>query len=173
VQLNKNSPGAPLYTPAQRRRRDRTRWTLVQGVLAPLQFLACAISLVLVLRCLATGRGLLAAQVSVLVKTALLYAIMVTGSLWERAVFGRWLFAGPFFWEDVVSMLVIALHTAYVAALIGDFLSPRAQLQLALAAYASYAINAAQFLHKFSAARRSAPTASSAAVRLRGAAACT
>jgi len=145
----------------------------VQGVLAPVQFLACAVSLVLVVRCLATGRGLWIAQASVLVKTALLYAIMITGSYWERAVFGRWLFAGPFFWEDVVSMLVIALHTAYVAALVGGFLAPRAQLQLALAAYASYAVNAAQFLLKFAAARRSANVISTDAVRLHGAEACT
>jgi 3-vinyl bacteriochlorophyllide hydratase len=172
VQINNKSPGVPLYTPAQRRRRDRSRWTLVQGVLAPLQFLACGVSLVLVLRCLATGRGLWAAQFSVLVKTALLYAIMITGSLWERAVFGRWLFARPFFWEDVVSMLVIALHTAYVAALVGGLLGPRAQLQLALAAYASYAVNAAQFLVKFAAARRSAVVPSTAAPSLHGAEAC-
>jgi len=33
---------APLYTPAERWRRDATVWTLVQGVLAPLQFLVVA-----------------------------------------------------------------------------------------------------------------------------------
>jgi 3-vinyl bacteriochlorophyllide hydratase len=90
----------------------------------------------------------------VLVKTALLYAIMITGSLWERDVFGKYLFARAFFWEDVVSMLVIALHTAYVIALLCDWLPARALMWLALAAYASYAINASQFLVKFRAARR-------------------
>ena len=44
-----------LYTPEQRARRDATRWTWVQGLLAPVQFLACLISLGLVLRCLLTG----------------------------------------------------------------------------------------------------------------------
>ena len=34
----------PLYTPEQRRRRDATRWTWVQGLLAPLQFVVFAVS---------------------------------------------------------------------------------------------------------------------------------
>src|SRR5438309_10087224 len=105
------------YTPEQRRRRDASRWTLVQGVLAPLQFVAFAVSVVLVLRFLATGDGLAAANASVVVKTVALLAIMYTGALWEHDVFGRYLFADAFFWEDVVSMAVIALHLWYVVAL--------------------------------------------------------
>jgi 3-vinyl bacteriochlorophyllide hydratase len=142
----------PLYTTAERERRDATRWTLVQGVLAPLQFLAFAVSLALVARFLITGEGFWAATASILVKTGLLYAIMVTGSIWEKAVFGRWLFAPAFFWEDVVSMGVIALHTAYLFALFSGA-DPRLQMAIALAAYTAYAINAAQFLLKLRAAR--------------------
>lgn len=145
---------APLYTEAERRRRDASAWTLVQGVLAPIQFLAFLVSLALVLRYFATGEGAVAATISVVVKTALLYAIMVTGSLWEKDVFGRYLFAPAFFWEDVVSMGVIALHTAYLVVLAAGWLDTRAQLALALAAYATYVVNAAQFLIKFRAARR-------------------
>ena len=146
-------PGrAPLYTPAERARRDASPWTLVQGVLAPLQFAAFAVSLVLVLRCLATGEGYALATASVIVKTALLLTIMVTGSIWERAVFGRWLFAPAFFWEDVVSFGVIALHLAYVAALLTGA-APEAQMGWALAAYAAYALNAAQFVRKLRLAR--------------------
>lgn len=143
----------PLYTPAERERRDATRWTLVQGVLAPLQFLVFAISLWLVLRYLYSGTGWWAASMSFVVKTALLYTIMVTGCLWEKVVFGRWLFAPAFFWEDVVSMAVLALHTACLVAIFTGALGPRAQMVLALAAYAAYAINAAQFLLKLRAAR--------------------
>jgi len=144
---------APLYSPEERRRRDATAWTLVQGVLAPVQFVVCAVSAVLVLRYLFTGDGLLAASVSFLAKTALLYLIMITGSVWEKVVFGRWLFAPAFFWEDVVSMVVIALHTACLVAMATGWLAPRAQMLLALAAYASYVINAVQFLLKLRAAR--------------------
>ncbi|MEM6787461.1 MAG: 2-vinyl bacteriochlorophyllide hydratase [Myxococcota bacterium] len=142
-----------LYTAEQRRRRDATRWTVVQGVLAPVQFLAFAASLVLVVRTLATGTGAQAAAVSVVIKTLFLYAIMVTGAIWEKKVFGRYLFAGPFFWEDVFSMLVIGLHTAYLGALFTGYLGVRGQLWLALAAYAAYVVNAAQFVLKLRTAR--------------------
>lgn len=142
-----------LYTAEQRQRRDATRWTLVQGILAPVQFLAFAVSLGLVLRFLSTGQGFEAATASVVVKTLLLYTIMVTGCIWEKVVFDCWLFAPAFFWEDVFSMAVLALHTAYVAALVTGALGARGQMLLALAAYAAYAINAAQFILKLRAAR--------------------
>ena len=147
------TPTPPLYTPQQRARRDATRWTLVQGLLAPLQFLVFAISVVLVLRFLVTGEGYAAATVSIVLKTALLYTIMVTGCIWEKVVFDAWLFAPAFFWEDVFSMLVLALHTAYLWALWQDALGPRELVALALAAYAAYAVNATQFLLKLRAAR--------------------
>lgn len=142
-----------LYTAAERVKRDTSPWTVVQGVLAPVQFAIFAVSLVLVLRTLLTGEGLYAATVSVLVKTAALYTIMVTGAIWEKEVFGRYLFAPAFFWEDAFSMIVIALHTAYVAALIWGFLTPHGQMLLALAAYAAYVVNATQFVLKLRAAR--------------------
>lgn len=158
------NPGTPLYTPEQRRRRDSTRWTLVQGLLAPLQFLIFLVSAALVLRYLATGEGAFAATVSIVVKTIALYTIMVTGSIWEKVVFGKWLFVPAFFWEDVFSMLVLALHTAYLVMLIGDLGTERGRMLLALAAYATYAINATQFLLKLRAARLQAaePTRSMA-----------
>jgi 3-vinyl bacteriochlorophyllide hydratase len=143
----------PLYTEAERRRRDGTRWTLVQAILAPLQFAVFLISLALVLRTLMTGLGAEAAAISVVVKTLVLYTIMITGSLWEKAVFGRYLFAPAFFWEDVFSFLVIALHTAYLWALFTGWGGTTGQLTIALVAYATYVINAGQFLLKLRAAR--------------------
>jgi 3-vinyl bacteriochlorophyllide hydratase len=146
-------PVQPLYSAEEKRRRDATPWTLVQGILAPIQFLAFLASLALVLRFLTTGEGLWIATCSVVIKTLLLYAIMITGSIWERAVFGRYLFAPAFFWEDVFSMLVLALHTAYLAAIFLNIGNSSQQMLLVLAAYASYAINATQFLLKLRAAR--------------------
>lgn len=148
-----SSENKPLYSAEQRRRRDATGWTLVQGILAPLQFLVFLVSLALVLRYLATGEGFVAASASIVVKTLLLYAIMVTGSIWEKVVFGRFLFAPAFFWEDVFSMAVLALHTAYVAALLTGAVGAGTQMAIALAAYAAYLINAGQFLLKLRAAR--------------------
>ncbi len=143
----------PLYTPEERQRRDATPWTLVQGVLAPIQFAVFLVSLGLVLNFLATGNGLAVATASVVVKTGLLYAIMVTGCVWEKVVFGRYLFAPAFFWEDVFSMLVLALHSAYLVAVFTGFGDGQGQMLLALAAYTAYVINAAQFLMKLRAAR--------------------
>jgi len=143
----------PLYTPEERVRRDATPWTVVQGVLAPLQFLVFLVSLGLVLRYLLTGEGLEAATYSIVVKTLVLYTIMVTGSIWEYEVFGAYLFVPAFFWEDVFSMLVLALHTAYLVVLLTGALGPGSQMILALAAYAAYVINATQFLLKLRAAR--------------------
>jgi 3-vinyl bacteriochlorophyllide hydratase len=142
----------PLYTPEERARRDATPWTLVQGILAPVQFVVFLASLGLVLNYLATGEGLALATASIVVKTLVLYTIMVTGSIWEKVVFGKYLFARAFFWEDAFSMIVLALHTAYLVALaVGADAST--QMLIALAAYASYVINAAQFVLKLRAAR--------------------
>ena len=159
----RTAPRAPLYTPEQRVRRDATKWTLVQGVLAPVQFVVFVVSLALVLRYLTTGEGYAPATASVVVKTLALYAIMITGSIWEREVFGCYLFAPAFYWEDVFSMLVLALHTAYLVALFTGALGPRQSMYLALAAYATYAINATQFILKLRAARLDARPALGAA----------
>jgi 3-vinyl bacteriochlorophyllide hydratase len=142
-----------LYSPAERRRRDDSRWTLVQGILAPIQFLVFLISLGLLLRYLASGQGWPLAAGSVVVKTAVLYTIMITGALWERDVFGRYLFAPAFFWEDVVSLVVLGLHSIYVAGLYWRWLGPRALAVVALAAYGLYLLNAGQFLLKLRRAR--------------------
>ncbi len=142
-----------LYTAEQRARRDATRWTLVQGLLAPFQFLVFLISLALVLRTLLTAEGELAASTSVVVKTIVLYVIMVTGAIWEKRVFGRYLFAPAFYWEDMFSMAVLALHTAWLWAHFTGQLGTEGQLWLALAAYGSYLINATQFVLKLRAAR--------------------
>ncbi len=142
-----------LYTPEQRIKRDKSAWTMVQGVLAPIQFLVFLISLFLVLRYLHTGEGQNAAVMSVVIKTLTLYAIMVTGCIWEKVVFDCYLFAPAFFWEDVFSMLVLTLHTAYLAALLTDALTTQQLMYLALAAYATYVVNAGQFIWKLRVAR--------------------
>lgn len=143
-----------IYTIEERARRDATPWTLVQGVLAPLQFAVFLVSLGLVLRYLWTGDGYGAATVSIVLKTAVLYAIMVTGSIWEKVVFGKWLFARPFFWEDVFSFVVIGLHSLYLWALFVGHWQADQLMTVALAAYATYLVNAGQFIRKLRLARR-------------------
>lgn len=143
----------PLYSLEERARRDASGWTLVQGILAPVQFAVFLVSAILVLRWLISGEGYGIATASILLKTALLFAIMVTGAIWEKVVFGQYLFAPAFFWEDVVSFGVIALHTLYLYGLISGAMEPRALMLITLAAYAIYCVNALQFLMKLRAAR--------------------
>ena len=142
-----------LYTPEQRVRRDKTVWTVIQGVLAPMQFLVFIISLALVIRTLNTGEGAHYADVTVVLKTLFLYTIMVTGAIWEKVVFGKYLFAKAFFWEDVFSMLVIALHTLYLVMLFGNYGTVEERMLVALAGYGLYVINAGQFIWKLRMAR--------------------
>lgn len=154
--INRQAVGTakPLYTPEERMRRDKTIWTLVQGVLAPIQFLVFLVSLGMVLNFMVTQHGQSMAEFSVVVKTLVLYTIMITGAIWEREVFGRYLFAPAFYWEDMVSMLVLALHTFYIYALYTHALPSSELMALALTAYATYVVNAAQFVVKLRAARK-------------------
>ena len=138
-----------LYTPDQKLRRDNSLWTKVQAVLAPLQFLVCFASIGFVVSYLYTGDGYLIATLSILFKTAILYLIMITGAIWEKEVFGQYLLAPSFFWEDIVSFFVIAFHTAYVLSLIMSLIDVEKLMWLALIAYLAYFINAIQFLIKF------------------------
>ena len=143
-----------LYTKEQRERRDSTRWTLVQGILAPVQFFVFLISLILVVRYLTTGEGYTVATISIILKTLVLYAIMITGAIWEKVVFDQYLLAPSFFWEDVVSFFVIALHTIYLVFLYNGLLSNQMLMYLALSAYLFYMVNAIQFLLKLRMARQ-------------------
>jgi 3-vinyl bacteriochlorophyllide hydratase len=143
----------PLYSKEERLRRDASPWTRVQAVLAPIQFLVFIVSVGLVLKFLMTGQGFAAATTSVVIKTLVLYTIMITGCIWEREVFGRYLFAPAFFWEDFISMFVLAFHTAYLYALFFGRIHARYQMYIALLAYSAYLLNATQFVLKLRAAR--------------------
>jgi 3-vinyl bacteriochlorophyllide hydratase len=157
-----SSEQRPLYTPEERVRRDSTKWTLVQGLLAPIQFVVFGVSLYLVLDYLKTGANYDLAIWSVVVKTLILYTIMITGAIWEKVVFGQYLFHESFFWEDVFSMLVIVLHSLYVFGLLTGIADDGVLFATALAAYVAYVINAAQFIWKLRQARLSSQPAKQA-----------
>ncbi|MCB0004815.1 MAG: 2-vinyl bacteriochlorophyllide hydratase [Anaerolineales bacterium] len=148
------------YTPEQLAKRNQSKWTIVQAVLAPLQLLAFLISFALVVHYLITGRGLLAADISVLVKISLLWLITVTGMIWEKEIFGHWFLAPQFYWEDVGNAVAMVLHNLYfVARWLGW--SDRAVMTLMLLAYLSYLVNLAQFVAKGLQARKQRQQASS------------
>lgn len=136
-----------IYTPEQLARRDSSKWTRVQMILAPIQFLAFLISFGLVARYLATGQGYAAANLSVLIKIGLLWAITITGMIWEKEIFGHYFLAREFFWEDVGNALAMATHNLYFLA-IGLGWPQRAVMTLMLLAYCTYLVNCAQFVLK-------------------------
>jgi 3-vinyl bacteriochlorophyllide hydratase len=133
------------YTPEQLARRDASIWTRVQAVLAPIQFIVFIISFGLVARYLATGEGYEIATASVLIKIALLWAITITGMIWEKEIFGHYFMAPEFFWEDLGNLVAIITHNLYfVAQALGW--SNQALMTLMLLAYCTYLVNCAQFV---------------------------
>jgi 3-vinyl bacteriochlorophyllide hydratase len=157
--MNKDSSlqieGSFLYTPAQKLIRDNTVWTKVQAILAPIQFFVCLVSIILVLRYLLTDEGYYLATLSIIFKTSILLLIMFTGAIWEKVVFGQYLLAPAFFWEDIVSFFVIFFHLAYLVALFSGKINPESLMLFALSAYFLYLVNALQFLRKLRLARKS------------------
>lgn len=141
------------YTAEQLARRDASVWTKVQAVLAPLQFLAFLISFGLVIHYLVTGNGYEIANISVLIKIALLWLITVTGMIWEKEIYGKWFLAPEFFWEDVGNAVAMLVHNLYFIALWLEW-SDRAVMMLMLFAYITYLFNCAQFIMRGLQARR-------------------
>jgi len=132
------------YTAEQLERRNQTPWTLVQAILAPIQFLAFIISFGLVIRYLLTGNGYAVANVSVLIKITLLWVITITGMIWEKAVFDKWFLAPEFFWEDTLNAVALVMHNIYfVAQWMGA--SQQTVMTIMLVAYTSYLVNCTQF----------------------------
>jgi 3-vinyl bacteriochlorophyllide hydratase len=136
-----------MYTVDQLARREASPWTRVQILLAPIQFLAFVISFGLVLRYLSSGEGYWAATVSIWVKIALIWALTITGMLWEHDVYGHYFMAPEFFWEDLGNLIAIITHNAYfVAQWMGA--GERTVMWVMVVAYISYLFNAAQFIVK-------------------------
>ena len=141
------------YTPEQLERRNNSKWTLVQAVLAPLQFLMFIISFSLVVRYLFTGEGYVLANVTVLIKISLLWLITITGMIWEKEIFGHWFLAPQFFWEDVGNAVAMLTHNLYFLAQ-GLGWSERSVMLLMVVAYSTYMVNCGQFIMKGLQARK-------------------
>ena len=136
-----------MYTPEQLARREASPWTRVQIMLAPIQFLAFIISFILVVRYLMTGEGYTIATISVWVKIALIWALTITGMLWEKDMYDHYFMAKEFFWEDLGNLIAILTHNAYfvVQWLHWD---ERSVMWVMVFAYITYLINAMQFILK-------------------------
>lgn len=135
------------YTPEQLEKRDNSKWTTVQMILAPLQLLTFFISLALIINYLTTGSGYTIATASVLIKIALMWLITVTGMIWEKEVFDAWFMGKEFFWEDMVNLFALVMHNTYFLALLAGW-SHDSLMTLMLVAYLTYVINFAQFAYR-------------------------
>jgi 3-vinyl bacteriochlorophyllide hydratase len=134
-----------MYTPDQLARRERSMWTRVQIILAPIQFVAFLISFGLVIHYLVTGQGYLAATISIWIKISLIWALTITGMLWEYDMYDHYFMAKEFFWEDLGNLIAILTHNAYfVAKWVGA--DERTVMWVMVVAYVSYLFNAAQFV---------------------------
>lgn len=136
-----------MYTPDQLVRRERSKWTRVQIILAPIQFIAFLISFGLVIRYLylGTGDGYWAATISIWVKIALIWALTITGMLWEYDMYDHYFMAKEFFWEDLGNLIAILTHNAYfVAKWVGA--DESTVMWVMVFAYITYLFNAAQFV---------------------------
>jgi 3-vinyl bacteriochlorophyllide hydratase len=132
------------YTAEQIQKRQNSKWTLVQTILAPLQFLTFIVSLVLIVRYLSTGEGYDITNFSVLLKILMLWLITVTGMFWEKEVYGKWFMAPEFFWEDAFNAVAMVMHNLYFVALLLGW-SHNDLMTLMLVAYISYLFNFGQF----------------------------
>jgi 3-vinyl bacteriochlorophyllide hydratase len=136
-----------IYTPEQMARRNTSVWTKVQAILAPIQFLAFLVSFGFVIRYLTTGEGYGITNISVLIKITLLWAITITGMIWEKEIFGHYFLAKEFFWEDVGNAVAIVSHNLYFLAVALHW-SREAVMTVMLVAYCTYLINCTQFIVK-------------------------
>jgi 3-vinyl bacteriochlorophyllide hydratase len=134
-----------MYTQDQLRRREQSKWTRVQIILAPIQFVAFLVSFGLVIRYLVTGEGHMAATISIWIKIALIWALTITGMLWEYDMFDHYFLAKEFFWEDIGNLIAIITHNLYfVAQWFGA--DERTVMWVMVFAYVTYLFNAAQFI---------------------------
>jgi 3-vinyl bacteriochlorophyllide hydratase len=74
--------------------------------------------------------------------------MFITGMFWEKVVIGKYYLSREFFWEDVMSTIVLILHTAYVFAIVSGVNDHKALMVLILVAYTTVLINAIQYLVK-------------------------
>ena len=132
------------YTPEQPKRRNAPIWTPVQGITAPLQFLAFIASAIFVVRYLLTGEGYVVAHVLSVIKVVLMIFMTVTGMLWEHDVYGKYFMAKEFFWEDFVNLISLIAHLAFIATWVFG-LSETTQMIVMGVALLTYVVNFIQF----------------------------
>jgi len=127
-------------------RRAASIWTKIHPVFAIAQLLVFLVSLLLLGLYALHAVPFHAVHVSVLVKVALMLGAIVTGALWERDVFGWWWFAPDYLVEDATTVMVVALHVAYLVLVYFWPANTHAIVAMLCVAYTVYAINVAHYI---------------------------
>ncbi len=129
-------------------RRDASIWTRIHPIFAIGQLGIFLVSVVLLVLFAFHVVPFTAVYLSVLMKIACMVGAIVTGSLWERDVFGPWWFADDFFIEDVMTVNVFLLHVGVVVTYFVQSPDLRAVLALLVFSYAVYALNVGQYIFR-------------------------
>ncbi len=131
-----------------RSRRAASIWTTIHPLFAIGQLLAFFVSLGLLIAYFRHAVPFHTVHVSVLIKIGLMVGAVISGSFWERDVFGWWWFAPEFLAEDVMTLMVFVLQLTYLAM---TWLHPGRMgpiVAVLCFAYAVYVANVAQYIHK-------------------------
>jgi 3-vinyl bacteriochlorophyllide hydratase len=142
-------------------RRKASIWTTIHPLFAIGQLLVFFVSVGLFVAYLRGAVPFQFVHVSVLVKIALMVGAVITGSLWERDVFGYWWFAPEFLFEDVMTLIVFITQMTYLAMV---FTHPQLMgviLGVLIFAYTVYIANVAQYIHRTQTAKKEAAASSS------------
>jgi 3-vinyl bacteriochlorophyllide hydratase len=131
-----------------RDRRKASIWTLIHPLFAIGQLLAFLVSVGLFFAYLCGKVPFHAVHVSVLVKIGLMIGAVLTGSFWERDVFGYWWFAPEFLFEDVMTLVVFITQMSYLAMVIAHPQMMTVILGILSFAYLVYLANVAQYIHR-------------------------
>jgi 3-vinyl bacteriochlorophyllide hydratase len=131
-----------------RDRRKASIWTLIHPLFAIGQLFAFLVSVGLFVAYLCGKVPFHAVHVSVLVKIGLMAGAVITGSFWERDVFGYWWFAPEFLFEDVMTLVVFITQMSYLAMVISHPQMMPVILGILAFAYLVYLANVAQYIHR-------------------------
>jgi 3-vinyl bacteriochlorophyllide hydratase len=140
-------PGLLAFQTIQER-RDASTWTRIHPIFAIGQLGIFLVSVALLVLYALHVVPFTAVYLSVLMKIFCMVGAIVTGSLWERDVFGPWWFADDFFIEDVMTVNVFLLHVGVVVTYFAQAPDLRAVLALLLFSYAVYALNVGQYIFR-------------------------
>ncbi len=136
-------------------RREATIWTKLHLPFALGQLAVCAISVLLIAAFFAGYVPFSVVHASALLKISLMAGAVITGSLWEKDVYGFWWFAPQFFFEDLLTYVVALFQIGYLIVYYHQPNNLAANVAVLMVCYLAYIINVTQYVLKHRSARRS------------------